>query len=166
MHCRSVNSSLLAEPCLCLRDATFRRHLVALHYYSNPSQQASDVDIAPATTRLDCCYCYYATRYATPPMPFVVVDLSPSQPRLFPSSPSLAGKQSEWTCMRACVGEAGSSIAYLALSGALQAKIEPRAFTHFKPLPSLQLPNHYASHHHLPNTQPASSLSDYTAGPA
>jgi hypothetical protein len=32
-------------------------------------------------------------------------------------------------------------IAYLAFSGALQAKIEPQAFTPFKPLPSPQPPS-------------------------
>jgi hypothetical protein len=55
--------------------------------------------------------------------------------------------------LRACVGEAGSSSLTFST---LQAKIEPQAFTPFKPLPSPQpsaapFPNHYACRHH-PNT--------------
>jgi hypothetical protein len=66
--------------------------------------------------------------------------------------------------LRACVGEAGSSSLTFST---LQAKIEPQAFTPFKPLPSPQpsaapFPNHYACRHH-PNTQAASFLSAYTA---
>jgi hypothetical protein len=41
-------------------------------------------------------------RYSTPPMPFVVVDLSPSQPRLFPFLSKKSDGVSDMAC--ACCG--------------------------------------------------------------
>jgi hypothetical protein len=80
-------------------------------------------------------------RYSTPPMPFVVVDSSPSQPRLFPflSKKADCGRRFGHG-MRALWVKPAALIAYLALSGALQAKI-PQAFTPFKPLPSPRPPS-------------------------
>jgi hypothetical protein len=78
-------------------------------------------------------------RYSTPPMPFVVVDLSPSQPRLSPFLSKKSDGVSDMACACGWVKPA-ALIAYLALSGALQAKI-PQAFTPFKPLPSPQPPS-------------------------